>query len=183
MSTESTVTHILSKLLYELPVVVDEVDCNYCSSRTSQKGFCLPICLTANLQELSTYLNQTLEDQRSQCKKCQESKTVKRILSKTFLIIELVDFINTDRASGILREYETKPCELPATVVVQEVEYILRGFLGFCGRTTSFTSVGHYVAYARRSNDTWELYDDTKDSKSFVSPSKQVPCQVLVYSI
>ncbi|XP_039276911.1 uncharacterized protein LOC120349843 [Nilaparvata lugens] len=78
---------------------------------------------------------------------------------------------------------KTKPCDLPLVITLNEVTYTLRGFLGFCGKTSSITSIGHYVAYVRRCNDTWELYDDTKDSKICVSPSKSVPCQVLVYTV
>ncbi|XP_039277176.1 uncharacterized protein LOC120349890 [Nilaparvata lugens] len=76
-----------------------------------------------------------------------------------------------------------KPCDLPLVITLNEVTYTLRGFLGVCGKTSSITSIGHYVAYVRRGNDTWELYDDTKDSKICVSPSKSVPCQVLVYTV
>jgi len=42
--------------------------------------------------------------------------------------------------------------------MIQNTTYELRGVCSFTGGTLS--EVGHYKAYCKRSNGTWELYDD-----------------------
>ncbi|XP_039278088.1 uncharacterized protein LOC120350058 [Nilaparvata lugens] len=184
VSTETTASNLIGQILNDHPVIIDETVCENCKKGKTVIQSCLSVCLTeSDLSQLDKKLSELLQLKFRTCEQCGGVQSVKRTLCNTYLIIELVYMSSTDQKSDILKEYETKPCDLPLVITLNEVTYTLRGFLGFCGKTSSITSIGHYVAYVRRCNDTWELYDDTKDSKICVSPSKSVPCQVLVYTV
>jgi len=69
------------------------------------------------------------------------------------------------------------------TIRIYKEVYYLRGAVGFSGQDWWGLRVtaGHYKAFAYRSNDQWENYDDLKDGISLATKNK-VNIEMLLYT-
>lgn len=69
------------------------------------------------------------------------------------------------------------------TIQIYKEVYYLRGAVGFSGqdRWGLRVNTGHYKAFAFRSNDQWEVYDDLKDGVSLATKNK-VNIEMLLYT-
>jgi len=69
----------------------------------------------------------------------------------------------TTYSTEVGRLVETKLCDLPPMLTYNESTYELRGVVNYIpGLSRLRTSVGHYTAYCKRSERSWELMDDQK---------------------
>lgn len=72
--------------------------------------------------------------------------------------------------------------ELPDTLKHNDSQFYLRGVLAFSGGTR-VGSVGHFVAYCRRSSGKWQSHDGLGDKPTVVAGSTLVRCHVVLYTI
>jgi len=74
-----------------------------------------------------------------------------------------------------------KLSEIPSVLTIQNTVYELRGVCSFTGGNLS--EVGHYTAYCKRSNGSWELYDDLAMKAIPIKNKTLVKCECLYYTI
>ena len=69
-------------------------------------------------------------------------------------------------------------------LIHNESTYELRGVVNYIrGLSRLRTSVGHYTAYCKRSERSWELMDDQKKKLPIsVKASTKVICEYLIYT-
>lgn len=73
--------------------------------------------------------------------------------------------------------------DISKTIKIYNEVYFIRGAVGFCGQDQLGLRViaGHYKAFAYRSNDQWEVYDDLRDGVSLATKNK-VNIEMLLYT-
>lgn len=90
----------------------------------------------------------------------------------------------TTYSTEVGRFVETKLSDLPPVLIHNESTYELRGVVNYIrGLSRLRTSVGHYTAYCKRSERSWELMDDQKKKTISVKASTKVICEYLIYTI
>lgn len=74
---------------------------------------------------------------------------------------------------------------LPKKICIHNIDFILRGVVAFNSPEKSGLRIssGHYIGYANRSNDDWEVFDDTKEKIMKVSNKKLVNVEFVIYTI
>jgi len=73
-----------------------------------------------------------------------------------------------------------KLSDIPPVLSIENVIYELRGICSFTG---NISDVGHYKAYCRRLNNSWEIYDDLAVKPIPVKSETIVPCEYIYYTI
>lgn len=70
-------------------------------------------------------------------------------------------------------------------VVLDSKEFTMRGIVAFNipKRGLRATSTGHYTAYAQRSNEKWEMYDDCKDKLINLNKSCLVDIDLIILTV
>jgi len=74
---------------------------------------------------------------------------------------------------------------LPKKICIHNIDFILRVMVAFNSPEKSGPRIssGHYIGYANRSNDDWEVFDDTKEKIMKVSNKKLVNVEFVIYTI
>lgn len=71
---------------------------------------------------------------------------------------------------------------IPKYLKNHNTTYLLRGIVAYQGEINSI-HLGHFVAYGFRHNDKWTMYNDLLKKPEDVSPSTQIKCVLLFYTI
>jgi len=73
--------------------------------------------------------------------------------------------------------------DISKTIEINDTVYFSRGAIGFCGqnRWDLRVTIGHYKAFAYRSNGQWEVYDDLRDGVSSTTKNKVKNIQNKLY--
>lgn len=73
--------------------------------------------------------------------------------------------------------------DISKTIKIYNEVYFLRGAVGFFGqdRWGLRVTTGHYKAFAYRSNDKWEVYDDLRNGVSLATNNK-INIEMLLYT-
>lgn len=72
--------------------------------------------------------------------------------------------------------------DIPLQINLLEKSYKLRGCASFVPPQSSH-GMGHYTAFCRRLDGTWENYDDLKDKEVCVKSLTNVYIHLVVYSV
>jgi len=75
--------------------------------------------------------------------------------------------------------------KLSKKIYIHNIDFILQGVVAFNSpeKNGLRISSGHYIGYANRSNDDWEVFDDTKEKIIKVSKKKLVNVEFVIYTI
>ncbi|XP_060859087.1 uncharacterized protein LOC132952903 [Metopolophium dirhodum] len=145
-----------------------------------------------NIQE---NINNFLDKEFIECKSCKSERVITASI-KNHLLIELlslptdleasISISNLSDIGAIQNNYAGEVHlyldDIPKTIKINDI-YFLRGAIGFCGqdRWGLRVTTGHYKAFAYRSNDQWEVYDDLRDGIS-LNTKKKENIEMLLYS-
>lgn len=90
----------------------------------------------------------------------------------------------TTYSTEVGRLVETKLCDLPPVLKRKESTYDLRGVVSYIpGLSRLRTAVGHYKAYCKRGERSWELMDDLNKKTVSVKGTTKVNCEYIIYTI
>ncbi|CAH1113199.1 unnamed protein product [Psylliodes chrysocephalus] len=89
-------------------------------------------------------------------------------------------FIEPINTATRMCEIQCKLEDIPKTISIGEIQYILRGCVAYTGPDLA---LGHFTAFANRHNNIWEVYDDTHHKSEKCSRHREVKIQTLFYSI
>lgn len=75
--------------------------------------------------------------------------------------------------------------DIPNIIIGNNKKYFLRGVIVFHGseRCGLRSATGHYTAYTKKSNELWELYDDTKVKVIPSSSNNKKEIELLFYTL
>jgi ubiquitin C-terminal hydrolase len=95
-------------------------------------------------------------------------------------------YSHLDNSSKISQNYAGKVLlklgDISKTIKMHGDVYNLRGVIAFNGSARQLReSCGHYKAYALRSNDQWQCYDDLKEEVLSKSSNFKVNTEILLY--
>lgn len=97
-----------------------------------------------------------------------------------------IDVLNKNLFDDEEAVYDDVICSLetiPSNVILLNERYILRGAAVFIGRKRAArTSMGHYVAVARRNDGNWQKYDDFQQKVSSISKTTKCAVQMILYT-
>lgn len=180
----SNVNYIIPKILpQELYSYSREKRCNQCN-RTVLSNRCF---IDINFEEYDTLgikkLNECLLNTLI-------AETPSTCLSNTCGGSEM--FVNTKFSSFIVIDLQleyTIKCitlnEIPKSLNILGTQFSLTGCIEFIGNVREMilnkSSIGHYVSHVYRSNNSWEMYDDTKCKVFRSDPNIKIQGQVLFY--
>ncbi|KAL1447913.1 hypothetical protein WDU94_003652 [Cyamophila willieti] len=97
--------------------------------------------------------------------------------------LETTDDKINQRKHLIIETYATamnKLSEIPKSLKIDNQVFSLRGVVAFQGAYS--TAVGHFVGYALRPNNQFEVYDDLNNKAMSISGNKEVNLQLLLYT-
>lgn len=83
---------------------------------------------------------------------------------------------------GVELPLKSKLETIPRQLRVFDSVFKLRGAVAF-HRSSGDQGVGHYNAFARRCDGSWELYDDLKEKIASVHSSTDIELHLLVYGV
>ncbi|KAF0753972.1 Uncharacterized protein FWK35_00027409, partial [Aphis craccivora] len=157
---DTTFSNLLTCMIPELPTIDDQTICNTCTEKNNQ--YCQTSYIyNGNFENLVECINERLQKTINIChnntdnKKCENIKTITPSLSDKHIFI---DVLHNDEGLNGPTSHIVKLSEIPSVLTIQNTVYELRGVCSFTGGNLS--EVGHYTAYCKRSNGSWELYDD-----------------------
>ncbi len=87
-------------------------------------------------------------------------------------------WIDTDLGSN---STEFPLSEFPSNLMLQGKRFTLRAVIAFRGGLTQDT-LGHYVAYCRRSPFVWEMYDDLRSGVTGASDKNKICPHAVLYT-
>jgi ubiquitin C-terminal hydrolase len=84
---------------------------------------------------------------------------------------------------GVETPYFTRLTDFPLQLQMMGKQFTLRGCTSFNPPLAKSQGMGHYVAYCRRSDGTWELYDDLCTKPICVKGTTEVFSHLVIYTL
>jgi len=94
------------------------------------------------------------------------------------------DLVSNQRSSDAVTMAQIKLRDIPQLLFNANITYELRGVICFRhGKSQLRHSSGHYMAYMKRGEKNWELYDDLKKKPIPIKDIVKVSIEFLFYTI
>lgn len=167
LDCRDTIANVVTNLLQNIPSATVEYIC--CTIETKTEPL-LSINLNVIIGFGYKYLKRAIQNARDagQCRVCNKVRSLKINLNNHLLI-------NTKKCGN---EYLSN---IPPGFKLEGKIYYLRGVCHYQDPETE-EDIGHYIAFCRRSDGTWECYDDSQTHPFDVNFDKIVEPHLLVYS-
>lgn len=176
VNCETTILNMIQKL--NLYSGTDETICSGCENKTKMRRN----YLTTNshlIQKGIKFLRESLfPTNQTKCISC----NLNVVVNSSYDIIFIDIFTSKTNAEG----FEIAPNmildDIPKLLHINETTYFLRGVVEF--QAPAFAaSLGHFIAVARRCDDTWQVYNDLNKKVMSYSKTTCISVPLVIYSI
>lgn len=179
---------MLNNLLKNYESVQIEEQCSSCKFKKLDKKPFLTICVTEKTptkRQLSILINEEIKQLyiSNTCQLCAGIVKVTVLLGE-HVFFNLINLNNTTDAQ--FTDTRILLNHIPKYISTPQFQYYLRG-LGTTPdtqqSTISYKSIGHYHAHTFRNPiNSWQLYDDIKESVKPINENTKVNVQIILYS-
>lgn len=188
IQAEIVVGDLCNKLFRDYPSLTKSCDCSVheCSVISAVPTISVQVGPNNEFSLHKIVAEYVAGDERSCIRHEEESHESTYHQSPVHLIFEMLPHINFEQIhdTDVISGPELNLHHLPTSIEFGHITYHLRGAVGSSSRKTKdFATIGHYVAYCRRSNSQWELYNDLNSKSLLCDSNEKITCELLYYGV
>lgn len=171
------ISDIIKKL--NMPCCIKVLKCTLCTYQEEHFDPFIEVSSEGNsIANFENNINAVVQE-RPIRKKCSSCLCTGQVMKKIYVSATHVFLEPIDTSSKTL-EIRCALDNIPKSIKIRNSVYNLRGAVAYEGPDCS---LGHFIGYARRHNESWEQHDDRANKSTHCSPAKIVRIQLLLYTI